>query len=101
MHSMASCESLSCVMQVRHLAVEQDLEPAAAAAPPEQGGGSLPAEKADLVARSDTFFIATYTDFAEDGVQLSAIGCDISHRGGPPGFVQLQQSSSGGVQTLD
>lgn len=80
---------------MRHVAIEQGLKPAGKAATPEEGSSRLPPQQADLVSQSDTFFIATYTDIAEDGVQLGAIGCDISHRGGAPGFVQLEQSSSG------
>lgn len=53
-----------------------------------RGGSTLgPAEK-ELISRLDTMHLAScyQGSEAEGGSQ----GCDISHRGGPPGFVQLQ-----------
>jgi hypothetical protein len=44
-----------------------------------EGAGALPADALALISRSDTFFIASA---AEDGI-------DVSHRGGPPGFVEI------------
>jgi len=52
-------------------------------------GTALDAASRELIARADTFFIAT----AHPDALLSgdpAHGVDVSHRGGPPGFVQLQ-----------
>jgi len=49
---------------------------------------------ADLVARSDTFFIASA---APDTGSDAAHGVDISHRGGRPGFVRIERSASGTV----
>lgn len=46
----------------------------------------LDARARKLIQRADTFFIATA--YAGDGTQASH-GVDVSHRGGPPGFVQL------------
>ena len=46
----------------------------------------LDARARKLIQRADTFFIATA--YAGDGTQ-AAHGVDVSHRGGPPGFVQL------------
>jgi predicted pyridoxine 5'-phosphate oxidase superfamily flavin-nucleotide-binding protein len=56
------------------------------AAPPriERFGQALPAQAAAQVAAADTFFIATA---APVGVDHG--GVDVSHRGGPPGFVRL------------
>jgi hypothetical protein len=42
------------------------------------------ADAARLIKRADTFFIATHAM----GASISA-GADVSHRGGPAGFVQL------------
>lgn len=42
----------------------------------------------DLVGRAGTFFVATYSGEAED------MRVDVSHRGGPPGFVQLGSDGS-------
>jgi predicted pyridoxine 5'-phosphate oxidase superfamily flavin-nucleotide-binding protein len=61
------------------------------------GGGEVvqrPALDADAVAtiiRADTFFVASYVD-TEDGRQV-----DVSHRGGPSGFVQV---GADGVLTI-
>ncbi len=46
----------------------------------------LRAEDASLIARSDTFFIASFNPRKEDG---ESHGADISHRGGRPGFVRV------------
>jgi predicted pyridoxine 5'-phosphate oxidase superfamily flavin-nucleotide-binding protein len=46
----------------------------------------LDADARQLIQRADTFFIATA--YAGDGTP-TAHGVDVSHRGGPPGFVQL------------
>lgn len=43
-------------------------------------GSALGAAQADLIARSDTFFLAS---------AHATRGADCSHRGGPPGFVQI------------
>jgi ferredoxin-NADP reductase/MOSC domain-containing protein YiiM/predicted pyridoxine 5'-phosphate oxidase superfamily flavin-nucleotide-binding protein len=47
-------------------------------------GKVLSKDEAALIARSDTFFIAS--QFSEDDADW-AHGVDLSHRGGPPGFV--------------
>jgi hypothetical protein len=46
---------------------------------------------ADLVAKSDTFFIAGAAPNAGSDV---AHGVDISHRGGRPGFVRVERSAT-------
>ena len=65
----------------------------------EAGGPSVREESArlsdmaaDLVARSDTFFIASA---APDTGSDTAHGVDISHRGGRPGFVRVERGDSG------
>lgn len=47
-----------------------------------------------LVARSDTFFVASYADLPGAGRQV-----DVSHRGGKPGFVRLD--ADGGMTIPD
>lgn len=63
--------------------------PAAPAARPE--AARLSAAAAALVAAADTLFIAS----AAPGQ-----GADVSHRGGKPGFVRVDQHASGSVLTL-
>jgi uncharacterized protein len=56
---------------------------------PETEGARLSATATGLIARSDTFFIATAAPGAggDDPVE----GVDISHRGGKPGFVRIAE----------
>ena len=61
----------------------------AAAARAEQA--TLSAEAAALIARADTLFIAT---------AAPEQGADVSHRGGKPGFVRVDQSDDGTVLTM-
>ena len=62
----------------------------AASTPAEQSGcDHLGPEQASLIQRADTFFIATYHEAEPDDPVSIKAGNDISHRGGPPGFVQL------------
>ena len=56
------------------------------------GGVELGEAQQRFVEQADTFFVATsYAGSAEDAAHPGAayIGCDISHRGGPPGFVRV------------
>ena len=53
------------------------------------GTGSLGQEQAALIQRADTFFIATHHEAEADNPVSIRSGNDISHRGGAPGFVQL------------
>ncbi len=50
----------------------------------------------DLIQRSDTFFVASQT-LHNDEV---AAGADVSHRGGKPGFVQVDQSDGRCILTV-
>lgn len=50
-------------------------------------GSVLSRSAAELVAGADTFFIATAGASARSGVVRD--GCDVSHRGGNPGFVRV------------
>ena len=58
-------------------------------------GPILSAAARSLIERADTFFIASSSGpQIEDGGQGGA-GVDVSHRGGPPGFVQRLSTPSG------
>jgi predicted pyridoxine 5'-phosphate oxidase superfamily flavin-nucleotide-binding protein len=65
--------------------------PAAAAAPERMT--VLDEAAAALIAGADTFFIATAHPQAGQGAS-PAFGVDVSHRGGPPGFVQVEAVAS-------
>jgi predicted pyridoxine 5'-phosphate oxidase superfamily flavin-nucleotide-binding protein len=68
----------------------------AAVTPPQPAqalGPLLDAAALALIARSDTLFIAS-ASAARPGVQRGE-GVDISHRGGEPGFVQVEQTPDG------
>jgi ferredoxin-NADP reductase/predicted pyridoxine 5'-phosphate oxidase superfamily flavin-nucleotide-binding protein len=53
--------------------------------------GPLDAKSLELVSRSDTFFLATSSGSKEPTHPATALGCDMSHRGGPAGFVEVQE----------
>ena len=55
----------------------------------QQHGTSLTASASALVARADTFFIATAAAHAAG--HAGAHGVDVSHRGGKPGFVRVTE----------
>jgi uncharacterized protein len=52
-----------------------------------QAVGTLGPELRARIAAADTFFIATAHPEAGSGSSVRAHGVDVSHRGGPPGFV--------------
>lgn len=80
--SFGNCPKYIHVREVRGVtAVPKPLEPL----------GALDAGTRDLVARADTFFVAS----AAHGDEPTG-GVDVSHRGGPPGFV----SAAGDVLTI-
>jgi predicted pyridoxine 5'-phosphate oxidase superfamily flavin-nucleotide-binding protein len=65
-----------------------------AVARPYTSGGELEPRHRQLIARSDTFFIATSSGPpvpGASGTLASAWGADISHRGGEPGFLQFSR----------
>jgi predicted pyridoxine 5'-phosphate oxidase superfamily flavin-nucleotide-binding protein len=70
--------------------VEREPRWSALPAPPaiERFAAALPADAAALIAAADTFFIASSSP-----VDVTGGGVDISHRGGPPGFVRVETSS--------
>ena len=55
----------------------------------QSGKGALGKAQADMVRRADTFFVATHHEAEPNDPVGVKSGNDISHRGGPPGFVQL------------
>ena len=85
-------EELLCtvVPQVYDLQVSTTAVPAGAHEM--SGGAELGEAQQRFVEQADTFFVATsYAGSAEDAAHPGAayIGCDVSNRGGPPGFVRL------------
>ncbi|MED5621034.1 pyridoxamine 5'-phosphate oxidase family protein [Ideonella sp. BN130291] len=52
---------------------------------------ALPPDAAQCIAQADTFFIATASPDAGLPQQAAHGGVDVSHRGGKPGFVHVQQ----------
>ena len=56
----------------------------------------LDARARELIAQADTFFIATAHPQAARGTDpaAAAFGVDVSHRGGPAGFVRLESEST-------
>jgi uncharacterized protein len=57
-------------------------------------GNQLDAAGAALIARADTYFIASSVPPGDLG-RGAALGVDVSHRGGKPGFVRVQRDASG------
>lgn len=56
----------------------------------QSGKGPLGQAQADMIQQADTFFVATHHEAEADDPVAVKSGNDISHRGGPPGFVQLE-----------
>lgn len=82
-------------LQARHLRLQQEDVPcrlpmvgegrsgAAAAA------GPLGEEQVGLVRSSDCIFVASHLRAQDLGADTEVVGPDLSHRGGPPGFVKV------------
>ncbi len=68
------------------------------AAPPTSAGPLLSAAARALVSASDTLFIASATPDA--GHAAGASGADVSHRGGHPGFVRVDDHDGATVLTM-
>lgn len=68
------------------------MRPAAAAPETREEGLRLSDEATALIARADTFFIASAAPQAGED---AAHGIDVSHRGGRPGFVRVERSTGG------
>ena len=64
-------------------------------APPPVAEGAFLSERArHLLERTDTLFIATASAFASGATSGDGEGVDVSHRGGRPGFVRVQDRAS-------
>lgn len=70
--------------------------PAARSAPAAEGAELSP-EALQILANTDTSFIATSSRHAERGGNE---GVDVSHRGGPPGFIRAESGDGGTRLTL-
>lgn len=68
------------------------------APPPFAEDARLSARAAQLLTRTDTFFIATAS--ANANSHREAEGVDVSHRGGRPGFVRVDQLAQGSRLTI-
>lgn len=66
-------------------------DPMAPAPRPVHRAATLDAAAAAIIARADTYFVASNDPRAEDG---EARGADISHRGGRPGFVRVDDENT-------
>ncbi|KAK9825888.1 hypothetical protein WJX81_001613 [Elliptochloris bilobata] len=73
-------------IQIRHLRFHALGAASGLHSPAPVQTGPLGPEQVALVAAADTFFIATHFCSTEAG---AASGSDVSHRGGPPGFVHV------------
>lgn len=89
--SFGNCPQYIQVRQHRWVAPPDDLPP------PEDFGASLPADARALIEAGDTFFIATASPEAAGAASLK--GCDVSHRGGKPGFVRVSEDGGASVLT--
>ncbi|PSU45511.1 FAD-binding oxidoreductase [Photobacterium frigidiphilum] len=47
-----------------------------------------------LIANSDTFFVASYVDNHDPDNTLASEGADVSHRGGKPGFIRVDNDKT-------
>lgn len=79
----------NCPKYIRPRRLRFDLDPAAAR--PAVRAGSLTQRGRALIGAADTLFVASYVDLPE-GRQV-----DVSHRGGAPGFVEVDEA---GVLTI-
>ena len=78
----------------------RELQPVAASTASASAFGTLlPAQARRLVAQADTFFIATASRDAGMPQAAAHEGVDVSHRGGMPGFVHVQDVGDRSVLT--
>lgn len=68
--------------------------------PIETGSGALPAHARRLIARADTFFLASSSPGAGRPDPSRGDGVDVSHRGGEPGFVHIEAAGEAGHDVL-
>lgn len=71
---------------------ERDRRDERSARPALPQGARLDDEAVALIRGADTFFLATATP---GGLRAAAAGVDVSHRGGNPGFVVVEQRAEG------
>lgn len=83
-------------IQVRRVA-ERLPRPAGELAPARVLSQDLPPPAAALVRSADTFFLASTTPLP---LRDAAAGADVSHRGGPPGFVAIERDDDSGAAVL-
>jgi ferredoxin-NADP reductase/MOSC domain-containing protein YiiM/predicted pyridoxine 5'-phosphate oxidase superfamily flavin-nucleotide-binding protein len=89
-HVMQSFGNCPKYIQTRDVAPRDGIE-AIGEVRPVRRGEALSKGDAALIARSDTFFIAS--QFSEDDSDRSH-GIDVSHRGGPPGFMVVAHETA-------
>jgi predicted pyridoxine 5'-phosphate oxidase superfamily flavin-nucleotide-binding protein len=82
-------------IQARDVGWAEPVHPAGA---PRAFGPQLPDEAQALVRAADTFFIATASSPA--GAGSASDGVDVSHRGGLPGFVRIEELDGRTVLTI-
>jgi len=71
-----------------------------ATAPPRREGRLLSTAARALVAHADTFFVASAAAGVATAPDRAAHGVDVSHRGGRPGFVAIDDADGGTVLTV-
>ncbi|WP_394822083.1 pyridoxamine 5'-phosphate oxidase family protein [Pendulispora albinea] len=86
-HSFGNCPQY--IQARKHTFVADPSAPSAPSTSSEALGPMLPPEAVALIARADTFFIASAARAAAE-VDRAADGLDVSHRGGKPGFVRVE-----------
>lgn len=90
--SFGNCPKYITPRQIIH----QTRQGAQAVQPAQALGPSAIPQAIDLIRRSDTLFIASASaDTGLQGLGTAASGVDVSHRGGPPGFVHDRLSEEG------
>ena len=72
--------------------------PALAATLPQPETAILSDRAREIITQADTFFIASASAQAGLAAQARADGVDVSHRGGPPGFVAIDPPSTEGTR---
>jgi predicted pyridoxine 5'-phosphate oxidase superfamily flavin-nucleotide-binding protein len=88
----------NCPQYIQSRVTRLDAEAFAAGGPTLcEEGARLSDLAADMIARADTFFLASAAPTAGSD---AAHGVDVSHRGGKPGFVRINRSDAGILLTV-
>lgn len=82
-------------IQVRHCDFDPGWQATTAAIEPAWESGVLTPQAEQVIRRSDTFFIASSSPDATSSAPRRSEGVDVSHRGGPPGFVEIARGANG------